>query len=397
MDPSRGIGAPSPISRNTPTLNRKIIPTLPCLRIPFEESSVYSTYDPRTFTVNDVGHIPPSHSIVLEEGDVLFIPKHYWHFVETVSDLSFSVNLWLPFPLPPQPSFFPSETVQEDVGEQDCRNDGSSNKIKENYNDKNSKSNNDGTKNNSKNRNDRNNSKDSKDRKESVCMESDAHSHLLEAATRFLFGSLKGCIHTLFDTDDGTAGWVNPSEQGGTLDSSWNLPSSSSSSLCFEKGDKNERNKVNKDKNEDSDHHDDDEGDEDKEEVDRSASNESEGTRDEAAAHHLAYLYNSIIGYRKTERDNENKKYDNTIKENKRSRKEMSSDNRENKGRSSSDQDCDSDRNEGEAVGESRDDRCDKAGMNNKKFEEFLKRFVNAVLQPDRIEQCLMESLHCKT
>jgi oxalate decarboxylase/phosphoglucose isomerase-like protein (cupin superfamily) len=34
------------------------------------------------------------------QGDVLFIPKHYWHFVETVSDLSLSINVWLPVPVP---------------------------------------------------------------------------------------------------------------------------------------------------------------------------------------------------------------------------------------------------------------------------------------------------------
>jgi Cupin superfamily protein len=373
---------------------------------------VYSTYDPRTFTVNDIGHMPPSHSFVLEEGDVLFIPKHYWHFVQTESDLSFSVNLWLPFPLPPQPSFSSSDTVPANIDEQECQENKLNNDMKENNNYKNSISKDDCMVDNSKNRKDRKNNKDRKnrrDRGESVCMESDAHSYLLEAATRFIFGSLKGSIHTVFDTDDATAGWVNPSEQGGTLDSSLNLSSPSPSSLCIEKGDKKERNKVKKDGGEDSDHHNDDDeegggkGEEgEKGEVEEgSASNESEGTRDEAAVHHLAYLHNSIIRYRKTERDEE--KDDSIIKENKRSRKEMNNDSRKNGGggsRSNQNGDCnsdsDSDRSEGEVIGVSGDDRCGKAGMKNQRFEEFLKRFVNAVLQPDRIEQCLMESLHHK-
>jgi Cupin-like domain len=407
LDPSRSISATSTVSRNTPTFDRKIIPKLPCLRIPFEESSVYSTYDPRTFTVNDVGHIPPSHSFVLEEGDVLFIPKHYWHFVETVSDLSFSINLWLPFPLPPQPSFFSRKTVHANIDEQECHDDTLYNEIKENNNNNNLISKDDGK---MDNRKDRKNRRDRRDRRDSVCTESDAHSYLLEAATRFIFGSLKGSIHTVFDTDDVTAGWVNPSEQAGTLDSAWNLssssPSSSSSSSCFEKGDKNERNEVKKDGGEDGDHTDDDGGEKGEGEVeeveDRSASNESEGTREEAAVHHLAYLHNSIIGYRKTERDKE--KDDSMLKENKRSRKEMNYGSRKNGGGGSSSRssnngnsDSDSDRSDEEAIGESGDDRYFKTGMKSKKFEEFLKRFVNAVLQPERIEQCLMESLHHKT
>ena len=77
----------------------------------------------------------------------------------------------------------------------------------------------------------------------------------------------------------------------------------------------------------------------------------------------------------------------------------MNSDNRKNKGGGSSsnqkgNSNSYSDRSDEEAIGESGDDGYGKTGMKNKKFEEFLQRFVNAVLQPDRIEQYLMESLY---
>jgi len=60
------------------------------LRLPFEESSIYSSYDPKS-----QDNIPPDYEFVLEEGDVLFVPKHYWHYVETESDVAVSVNVWL--------------------------------------------------------------------------------------------------------------------------------------------------------------------------------------------------------------------------------------------------------------------------------------------------------------
>ena len=52
---------------------------LPTLRVPYEESSIYSSYDPKLR--NDV---IPFMDIILKPGDVLMIPKHWWHFVETV-------------------------------------------------------------------------------------------------------------------------------------------------------------------------------------------------------------------------------------------------------------------------------------------------------------------------
>ena len=36
-------------------------------------------------------------AVTLEPGDVLFIPKHWWHFVEAM-DTSLSVNVWVDAP-----------------------------------------------------------------------------------------------------------------------------------------------------------------------------------------------------------------------------------------------------------------------------------------------------------
>lgn len=35
--------------------------------------------------------------VTLEPGDVLFVPKHWWHFVEAV-DTSLNVNVWVDAP-----------------------------------------------------------------------------------------------------------------------------------------------------------------------------------------------------------------------------------------------------------------------------------------------------------
>ena len=51
-------------------------------RIPYEESSVYSRFDP--LDDNTAGGAPPNLDVVLGPGDVLFVPKHWWHFVQTV-------------------------------------------------------------------------------------------------------------------------------------------------------------------------------------------------------------------------------------------------------------------------------------------------------------------------
>lgn len=92
----------------------------PC-RIPFEESTVYSGFDPIPLYVSPINsfvndtrsdlskHIfesstptdkCPNYTFTLEAGDVLFVPPNYWHFVITTSELAISVNQWLPNPDP---------------------------------------------------------------------------------------------------------------------------------------------------------------------------------------------------------------------------------------------------------------------------------------------------------
>ena len=34
--------------------------------------------------------------IISRQGDMLFVPKHWWHFVTTESDLAVTSNVWLP-------------------------------------------------------------------------------------------------------------------------------------------------------------------------------------------------------------------------------------------------------------------------------------------------------------
>ena len=84
---------------------RHQVKELECLRIPYEESSIYSSYDPRKASsdssggkLNDMPEIKPDYTFCLGPGDVLVVPKHWWHFVETPNQvpLSLSVNLWCP-------------------------------------------------------------------------------------------------------------------------------------------------------------------------------------------------------------------------------------------------------------------------------------------------------------
>ena len=66
-------------------------------RVPYEESSVYSDMDPRA---PDCALPPPDFDLVLHPGEVLQVPKHWWHFVSAESDddseLTVSINLWCP-------------------------------------------------------------------------------------------------------------------------------------------------------------------------------------------------------------------------------------------------------------------------------------------------------------
>ncbi|XP_073490582.1 HSPB1-associated protein 1 isoform X2 [Aquarana catesbeiana] len=66
-------------------------------RIPYEESSIFS----RVHVVNPNRSRYPSfcnahpHVVTLHPGQVLFVPRHWWHYVESVDDVTVSVNSWI--------------------------------------------------------------------------------------------------------------------------------------------------------------------------------------------------------------------------------------------------------------------------------------------------------------
>uniref|UniRef100_A0A5K3FRY9 Ubiquitin thioesterase OTU1 n=1 Tax=Mesocestoides corti TaxID=53468 RepID=A0A5K3FRY9_MESCO len=71
-------------------------------RLPLEESTVFSRIN---FVCPNFIQYPlllNTHPrvIVLEPGDVLFVPRHWWHFVETIDgDTSCAINVWLDQPM----------------------------------------------------------------------------------------------------------------------------------------------------------------------------------------------------------------------------------------------------------------------------------------------------------
>jgi len=71
-------------------------------RFPYEESSVFS---PIRFSNPDEQQYPDFKKakeweiqMILNPGDILFVPRHWWHFVESLED-SISVNQWFELPL----------------------------------------------------------------------------------------------------------------------------------------------------------------------------------------------------------------------------------------------------------------------------------------------------------
>ncbi|CAF3339253.1 unnamed protein product [Rotaria socialis] len=64
-------------------------------RIPYEESSVYIDVEP---SVLDKFKDIDVYDVTLEPGDVLFVPKHWWHFVSSLDTITISVNSWLEQP-----------------------------------------------------------------------------------------------------------------------------------------------------------------------------------------------------------------------------------------------------------------------------------------------------------
>ncbi|XP_039350199.1 HSPB1-associated protein 1 isoform X2 [Mauremys reevesii] len=66
-------------------------------RIPYEESSIFSKVN----VVNpDLRHYPQfrkaqAHVVTLNPGQVLFVPRHWWHYVESVDPITVSINSWI--------------------------------------------------------------------------------------------------------------------------------------------------------------------------------------------------------------------------------------------------------------------------------------------------------------
>ncbi|KAM9486048.1 HSPB1-associated protein 1 homolog [Clarias gariepinus] len=66
-------------------------------RIPYEESSVFSQV---SVISPDMRRFPAfrrarAHLVTLEPGQVLFVPRHWWHYVESVDPVTVSVNSWI--------------------------------------------------------------------------------------------------------------------------------------------------------------------------------------------------------------------------------------------------------------------------------------------------------------
>ncbi|XP_047457958.1 HSPB1-associated protein 1 homolog isoform X2 [Mugil cephalus] len=66
-------------------------------RIPYEESSVFSQVD---VLHPDLRRFPSfhgarAHVVILQPGQVLYVPRHWWHYVESVDPITVSVNSWI--------------------------------------------------------------------------------------------------------------------------------------------------------------------------------------------------------------------------------------------------------------------------------------------------------------
>ncbi|XP_040004183.1 HSPB1-associated protein 1 homolog [Xiphias gladius] len=77
----------------SPEDTRKLYPT----RIPYEESSVFSQVD---VLHPDLRRFPDFqrarvHIVTLSPGEVLFVPRHWWHYVESLDPITVSVNTWI--------------------------------------------------------------------------------------------------------------------------------------------------------------------------------------------------------------------------------------------------------------------------------------------------------------
>ncbi|NWH62985.1 HBAP1 protein, partial [Geococcyx californianus] len=66
-------------------------------RIPYEESSIFSKVN---VTNPDLKHFPKfrnttAHVVTLSPGQVLLVPRHWWHYVESIDPITVSINSWI--------------------------------------------------------------------------------------------------------------------------------------------------------------------------------------------------------------------------------------------------------------------------------------------------------------
>ncbi|GFS38596.1 HSPB1-associated protein 1 [Nephila pilipes] len=73
-------------------------------RIPYEESSVFSSVNILNPDLSQHVLFKKSHPYiaVLEPGDVLFVPKKWWHFVLSIDEVTISMNTWIKLDSDPQ-------------------------------------------------------------------------------------------------------------------------------------------------------------------------------------------------------------------------------------------------------------------------------------------------------
>ncbi|XP_011878160.1 PREDICTED: HSPB1-associated protein 1 [Vollenhovia emeryi] len=68
------------------------------VRLPYEESTVYSRYNLFCLSEEEKEYLldisDKPKLITLEPGDVLFVPNGWWHYVESLDDVTVSVNMW---------------------------------------------------------------------------------------------------------------------------------------------------------------------------------------------------------------------------------------------------------------------------------------------------------------
>ncbi|XP_061580284.1 HSPB1-associated protein 1 homolog [Cololabis saira] len=71
----------------------KLYPT----RIPYEESSVFSSVDVLhpDLTRFPAFQLARKHVVTLHPGQVLYVPRHWWHYVESIDPVTVSVNSWI--------------------------------------------------------------------------------------------------------------------------------------------------------------------------------------------------------------------------------------------------------------------------------------------------------------